>query len=381
MKSFISFVVVIAILAAAAWGYVRFLGGDIPLIGAYLAGRPDAESKDDKEEGGKKEDEEKPKDVTATVKAAVVRKGVISESRVMYGSVVPGKGSLGTVSAPFESKVLRILVRRGQEVAKGEPLIEVGPSEDSRLALEQAQNKAEMAKQELERVKQRLGLKLATNQELIQATEASRDADLLVKSLSRKGVAKPVTLQAESPGVVNSIAVQEGAVVTTGAALLDVAILSKLEVQLGVEPEWASSVHEGQTITVSNLGKGAASKLECPVRGIARTVNAATHLVDVFVTLPSEAPFLLGAAVQGDLTVKSEETLIVPRSVALPEEDHFVVFLLKDGHAHKVEVERGMENGKETEIHSDAVHEGDQVAELGAYELEDGMAVTTGDAS
>jgi len=369
------FVLAVAALAVTALAYMRFAGGEIPFLSAYLG--PATEPADSSDTEGVESEEGKPKDVTATVKVAPIRKGVLTEQRVLYGIVVPGKGALATISAPFEAKVLRILVRKGQEVAKDEPLVEVGPSEDSRLSLEQAQNKNDTAKQELDRIKQRLALKLATNQELIQATQAARDAELLLKSLSRKGQSKPVLLHADSAGIINSIAVQEGAMVTAGAALADVAALSKLEVQLGAEADFVVRLEEGQPLLVSGMGKTENPKLEGRVRAIAHTVNAATHLVDLFVTIPPDAKLLLGAAVQGEFSLASAEALIVPRSAVLPEEDHFVLYMIKDGHARKIIVDRVAENATESEIRCDEAHDGDLVAVVGNYELEDGMAVVS----
>ena len=375
-KAFAVFLVLSILAVAGAWAYMRFLGGEIPCVSDYIGSRADQSGTP---EVTASEEESHSADVVQTVWTATVHKDVVKVPWVLYGKVVPGKGALVTASAPYECQVRRILVREGQEVARGEPLMEITPSEDSRLALDQAQNLHDTARQELDRVKQRLAMKLATNEELIQATEAFRQAELQLKSLSRKGMNKSLDIKTDTAGVVQAINVHEGALVALGTALVEVAALQNVEACLGAEPDRVAALAEGQTLDISSLGKISGPKASCPIRGIAHTVSPTSHLVDVFVTLPKDTALLLGAPVKGEISVLSQETLVVPRSAVLPEEDHYIVFGIRNGHAHKIVVELGMENDQDAEVRSAALDEGDSVAILGNYELEDGMAVKTDD--
>ena len=362
--------------ALAAGVYVYFLGGEIPYVSDCLGGKEERSPAgiDAAEENGNSF-----RDVVQKVKTAPVRNGVVEVPRVFYGTVVPGKGSLITVSSPYECKILHILVRAGQEVAGGDVIVEIGPSEDSRLALEQARNSHEMAKQELERVKERLTMKLATNEEAIRATENFRQAELHLESLLRKGVSKPLTIRAEKPGVVRAINAQEGAVIALGAPLLDIAGLDILEARLGAEPGMAPLPAEGDApqIEIASIDKTAGVKVKCPIQGIGRTVDPTSHLVDVFATLPGGTGLLLGQPVTGTYSLHSKEALIIPRAAALPEGERYAVFMVKGGHAHKLAVDLGLENDEDAEVLSPDLHEGDSVVILGNYELKDGMAVMT----
>jgi len=66
---------------------------------------------------------------------------------------------------------------------------------------------------------------------------------------------------------------------------------------------------------------------------------------------------------------------IVPRSAILPEEDHYVLFTVKDGRAREHTVRVDLENEKEVTVIANDLHTGEPVVTLGNYELKDGMAV------
>jgi acyl carrier protein len=88
---------------------------------------------------------------------------------------------------PFESRVRRILVTEEQRVSAGDPLLEIEPSADTRLQIEQAQNDYQAAKKAAEYMRQRFELKLATNDQLLQATQALDQAQAKLERLLKEG--------------------------------------------------------------------------------------------------------------------------------------------------------------------------------------------------
>ena len=97
--------------------------------------------------------------------------------------------------------------------------------------------------------------------------------------------------------------------------------------------------------------------------------------MQVFAELPSTSKFLLGEYVLGKLPIASAEGFIVPRSAVLPEEDHYVLFTVKDGHAREHIVRVDLESEKDVEVFANDLHTGEPAVILGNYELKDGMAV------
>jgi multidrug efflux pump subunit AcrA (membrane-fusion protein) len=107
-------------------------------------------------------------------------------------------------------------------------------------------------------------------------------------------------------------------------------------------------------------------------------VDPATRLVDVIVTPSPDSKLLLESFVSGRMgkPSSSADGLLVPREAVLPDEDGgFTLFTIKDGHAVKHSVKVGIENDREAIVESNDLKEGDIVATVGNYELQDGMAV------
>ena len=72
------------------------------------------------------------------MRIAPLREGAINKNIAAYGSVIPAPGAVQTVSVPFESQVIQIMVSNGQRVSQGNDLLEIKPSPDTALTMEQA---------------------------------------------------------------------------------------------------------------------------------------------------------------------------------------------------------------------------------------------------
>jgi len=105
--------------------------------------------------GGKEDAAQGP---VAPVKVSPVKKGAVADEITVYGTIVPAAGAARTVSVPFESRVRRILVTEGQRVSQGDPLLEIEPSADTSLQIQQARNDYESAKKAAEYMRQRFEL-------------------------------------------------------------------------------------------------------------------------------------------------------------------------------------------------------------------------------
>jgi multidrug efflux pump subunit AcrA (membrane-fusion protein) len=67
--------------------------------------------------------------------------------------------------------------------------------------------------------------------------------------------------------------------------------------------------------------------------------------------------------------------MVVPSNAVLPEDDHYVLFIVQNGRALKRIVTPGLENHTRIEVAGKGLNLGDLVVDIGNYELEDGMAV------
>lgn len=316
--------------------------------------------------------------VVACVKTVPVKHGAITEHIVVYGETIPAPGALRTVSVPYESQILAIEVNGGQKVSKGEPLLKIQPSPDTRLQLEQARNAFNLQQQSFQQMRRRYDLKLATNEQLLQARQTLEQAKLRMESLTRRGIGGEKQIPADVSGLVKKVYVQEGAIVTAGNPLIDIVARNRVEVLLGVEPEDIARVRVGQEASLRRVNVPESPVTSGSVRKVSYAVNRATRLVDVFVELPSAAGFLLGESITGKIPVTSTEGLIVPRSAVLPKGNRNVLFSVKDGAAVEHKVEIGQETAKEYQVTGQKLQAGEPVVVEGNYELVDGMQVETG---
>ncbi len=311
----------------------------------------------------------------ATVKTAPIRTGTIEETLMVYGEIVPAPGSLQSISVPFESRVRRVMVNVGQDITQSEPLVEIEPSPDTYLKLHQAESTYANAKQVLKHVQDRFDLKLATNDQLLQAKQASQQAELDLRSMNERGMDGPREIRADMEGLVSSVPVQHGAIEPAGNPLLQLVTKRRLEARLGVESEDIERVRRDMPVSISFVNVPTSPALNGTVRKVSHAVNPASRLVDVFVSLPPSGKLLLGQSILGRIAVASTQGLIVPRSAVLPEEDKFVLFTVESGRAVKHIVKIGLENKNEINVIAPELKAGQQAVLLGNYELQDKMSV------
>jgi len=323
--------------------------------------------------GGKEDAAQGP---VATVKVSPVKKGAVADEITVYGTIVPAAGAARTVSVPFESRVRRILVTEGQRVSQGDPLLEIEPSADTSLQIQQARNDYESAKKAAEYMRQRFELQLATNDQVLQATQALEQAQAKLESMRRRGSEVLQTIRANAASLISKVAVPEGAIVPAGNSLLELVAQNRLEARLGVEPEIVQRIKQAQEIALTRVNRSGSATIHGRVRKISRAADPTTRLVQIFVEIPSSASFLLGEYVAGKIAVASAEGLVVPRSAVLPEEDHYVLFSVEHNRAKEHRVRVGLQNDREIEVIAPDLHPDDLAVILGNYELKDGMTVS-----
>ena len=310
------------------------------------------------------------------VQTVPIKKGTISESIVVYGSVIAAPGALQTVSIPFESQVLGVLVNEGQKVSEGDILLRFEPSSDTMLQLSQARNAYALAQQHYQQMERQREQKLITNEQLLQSKKAFDQAKLRLDSMKKRGIDGESRIASSVGGLVKKIYVQEGSIVAAGNPIIDIVAQNRIEVLLGVETEDIERVQTGQAVSLTRVNIPTPTEVIGKVRRISYAVNPTTRLVDVFVTLTSPAGFLLGEAIEGKIETTAAEGLIVPRAAVLPEGDRYVLFTVKDSRAVKHTVTIGVENATEYQVMGKDLRAGEDVVVLGNYELTDGMAVT-----
>lgn len=331
------------------------------------------------EDGGDEEEGASEKEpATAQVRVASLTHGTIERTLTAYGTVVAAPGGARSVSFPFECRVVSVQASVGQLAAAGDALAQIEPSADARLALDSARATRDAADRALRDTQDRLKSRLATNQDLAAAEAAARDARLKFESLEGRGPGADGVVRAPVDGVVTRVAAQPGAVVAAGGSLLEIAAEDRLEARLGVAPPDAAGVQPGQGVHLFAVG---GAELAGVVRGVGRSIDPTTRMVDAFVTLaPDAAPMLIGTFLRAEIVLETKEALLAPRGAVLPAGEGAaggVLFAVEKDHAVKHEVKTGIDDGQNVEITSGAerLEAGASVVTQGNAELEDRMAV------
>src|SRR5690242_1389625 len=105
------------------------------------------------------------------VVVAPIAKRTIEQKTQLYGSIVAEPSDLHIQSVPFESRIVRVVVTAGEDVAPDTTTVQLEASPDALLSLEEATKQLEFATKDFESAQQRVKDRLATNQELSQAQQ------------------------------------------------------------------------------------------------------------------------------------------------------------------------------------------------------------------
>ena len=338
-------------------------------IGVWAFSRPSLAKPENDEESAEK---------TTEVQLGVIVRKAIQETVNTFGAVVPEAGKTVSITLPFETVVRHVLVTRGQAFQPGDRLIQINPSPAAQLQYHQAQLTKEAAHRDLDLTESQFTMKLATNKDLSQARKAARDADLALESLEQQGVNTISELRAASGGFVDKVNIQDGQIVAPGTSLVELIGDNDVEVKLGVRADEINRVQANQPVTIYAESSGSATPLHGRVRLVTRTIDPATGLVETFITLDKTDQVLIGSYVRGEIEVRSNDALVVPKSAVLPEEERFSLFTVSGNKAVKHLVDLGIQNPSEVEVISPDLKAGDQVVTVGNYELTDGAPVETG---
>lgn len=319
--------------------------------------------------------EEKP---VARVETTPIKHQVITQTLDLFGIIASSPSGDLVVPAPFDCVIRAVHASTGAHVAAGDLLLEIAPSPDTELQLESARSAFALATKALTATQERYDLKLANSQDLIAAQQTEQDAKAKLTSYEKRGIGGDGRIVAVNAGTVSKFEVNSGSLVTAGSALITVTTENQLEARLGIEADDVAQAKPGQPATLSSINRPKTEPVKSSVRVMAASIDPASGSAEIRVPVPAGAALMAGEHVIGSIELQSKEALVVPRSAVLPDEDHQVIFTVKDGKASRHEVQVGIASGDLVEISGGNLNTGDLVVTLGNYELTDGMSVQTG---
>ena len=254
------------------------------------------------------------------------------------------------VKAKVAAELLRLTVREGDTVTKGQLIGELDPQE-YQARLKQAQEQAasakalyQIAQQALDNnkalVQQGFISKVALDNSISNAASsfANQQAAEAAVELARKSL-QDTHLLAPISGQVSQRLTQPGERVSIDGRIVEIVDLSKLELEAGVSPQDLVTVRIGHPVVLRIEG------LDKPVTGhIARinpTAAAATRAISVYVALDTQAGLRHGLFAQGAIRTDRLTALALPRSVIRSEGGRQFVQVVRDDKVVRQTVETG----------------------------------------
>lgn len=316
---------------------------------------------------------------TATVRVQPVHTREFEERLIAYGSVEFAPAQMHSVIAQAESQVGEVWVSPGAQVKQGQKLLQLRPTEATRVDVHKAQRDAVAAATEAERIGRLFDKGLATNSELETAKAASESAAQLRDSL-RARIGDGLVLHAPSAGIVDGLTAQPNDIVAAGTVIARIADASARRVRVGLEPEDAGHVPVNAAVRVAGLGPGAET-VSSHIDDVDPRVDPQTRLASALMTLPQTTRLATGTAVRASIVTSTHhQALAIPRSAVLYEGDATYVFVASGGQAHRRTVKTGLQNDPDIEVTA-GLQPNDIVVVSGNYELDEGMKIQVAPAS
>ncbi|MWD28931.1 efflux RND transporter periplasmic adaptor subunit [Aquicoccus sp. SCR17] len=284
-------------------------------------------------------------------------------------------------------RVAELTVERGDRVEQDEVLAtldRVSLREDlrsARAALDAAEAEADFAARSLERTTTLHERDIATDAQLERARANAEAKEAQVQSAraqlaSAQEALSYGRLTAPADGVVLSVEVEQGSVVSAGATVLVLAALDSREAVIDVPSEYLSVLPDEAVFDVTaHAGMGE------PVTARLRLVDpvAEQSLRSRRLRLALEDPppaFRFGSLVTARYAGKGAPVMTLPRSAVVTDNgERFVWRITGDPRrVEKVAVQTGAGLADRVEVH-DGLSVGDEIVVKGAHSLEDGQRV------
>jgi RND family efflux transporter MFP subunit len=282
---------------------------------------------------------------------AVVTEGELSAGPAISGALGPEREA--TVRAQVPGAVMKVHVDQGMRVRAGQSLAQIDDRTlrdaflSARSGFNTAQNAAERAKRDLERMERLSQAGAVAERDLEQARLANTGAESqLADAQARLTMAQKqlddAQIRAPFAGVVSVRSVSEGDVVAPGAALFSVVDPASMRFEASVPAAQLSQVKIGAPVVFTVSGYPD-RRFNGKVARINPTVDAGTGQVRIVVSVPNVSSNLVaGLFADGRIATERRKGLTTPYSAVDMRGLKPTVLRLKGGTAERVEVTLGV---------------------------------------
>ncbi len=302
----------------------------------------------------------------ASVSVAVVEVGPISAYTAATANLVAEDDV--KVVAEAEGKVTRLLVEEGRNVAAGQALLHIDPS-DAALAVDKAGLALRNAEINLERSQRMAAENLVSPQDL---DKIRYERDVAAHGLAEaRHRLKKTTVAAPFTGRITLRKVQTGQAVKIGDELFTLADFDPLVARIFLPEREVLDLKEGQEVRLA-LRAREETRFTGRIRQISPVVDAASGTVKVTVEAVRPPPAVRpGAFVSVEVLRETRaQALLVPRQAVVRELHEAYVFVAEGKIARRRAVEVGLEEGARVEV-TRGLKAGEHVVTAGQGALKD----------
>ena len=314
---------------------------------------------------------------SAAVGMARVERGEVRETIEALGSIELDPARTRTLALVRAGQVQRILVASGQEVSRGERLLELGPLPARSLPRRRAEIDLDFAKRGLERAQRLHAASLATNAELSSAEKEVATGRAALEDVDPSAGDHSSELRADEASIVVRVLVTPGSLVQGGDGGLVLAPKGAIVVRAAFEAEDAARLGPSPQLVVAPIfaEPGAASAPAGPAQ-LHVLVDAGTQRVEALAPLPAPPAWLrAGARVRVSAVLAARADAVrLPRDALLERDGSAGVFVVTEEHAHWRPLTLGVINEGHAEVLF-GLEAGDVVVTAGRTSLSDGLRV------
>ena len=275
------------------------------------------------------------------------------------------------IYSEVSGRLIKINFKEGEEVKKGQVLIEVD-TDINKAELNQLNVELAFAKKEEERKKKLHENQAGTFEEFEQAQSRVKTLEARINLLNvqiDKGL-----IRAPFTGYIGLRQVSEGAYITPSTLITTLAQHDKVKIDFSVAQRYANLVEKGQEIDVSYSGDDKIRSAE--IYAFEPTVQAGTRMLNIRAVMATENRIMPGSFVQIKYNLgKVEGAILIPTAALVPVLNGQQIWLKKNGKAKPIMVEPGIRYNDRVQVIGD-IQEGDTVITTGLLGMREGKPLT-----
>lgn len=316
--------------------------------------------------------------VIATVQTTQAVYGPIAEVVEGHGIIQPFPDYDAKISALLPLRIDSILVKPGDRVRKGQPVVKLQRDFSPEMAVQKAKINLQQAKVNLDRAKTLFKNGVISRVKLEQAQTEYKlaKADYELQKRSLQYAIENSILRSPIDGVVSSVNGVVGQVADPTQILAHIVNTKHLMASIGIETEDMEKIEVGQPaeLLIPNLADR--NIVHGHIIKQNKEIDPETQLVHLWIKIDNKEQILQPGmfAVARIFIKKIPKALIIPRSAMLRDSLGYYVFTVEKNTAHKVHITPGIITDHKVQV-LEGLKPGALVVFLGNYELEDGMKV------